>query len=60
LPSTEEIADTSTGIWKASRDVDVHQETLLDKLVIVGLEFQRQLCLIKYIEEFGLRDGHSA
>lgn len=41
MPSTEEIADTSTRIWKASRDVDVHQETLLDKIVIVGLEFQR-------------------
>jgi hypothetical protein len=41
LPRTEEIVDTSTGKRKASRDVDVHQETLLDKIVIVGLEFQR-------------------
>jgi hypothetical protein len=37
----EEIADTRTSNRNANRDVDVHQETLLDKIMIVGLEFQR-------------------
>ena len=41
MPSTEEITDTRTSNWNVNRDVDVHQETLLDKIVIVGLEFQR-------------------